>query len=47
MEDTSEDILQRYGEKKEDIYGRIERELKEVHEVACLVCAVPIAPSSL
>jgi hypothetical protein len=30
MEDASEDILQRYGEKKEDLYGRIEKELKEV-----------------
>jgi hypothetical protein len=46
MEDAFEDILQRYGEKKEDLYGRIEKELKEVQQVVRLVCAVPIAPSS-
>jgi hypothetical protein len=28
MEDASKDILQRYGEKKEDLYGRIKKKLK-------------------
>jgi hypothetical protein len=49
MEDASEDILQRYGEKQEEIYGRIERELKEVQQVVRLVSAIPTvssAPSS-
>jgi len=45
MEDASKDILKRYGEKKEDLYGRIEKELKELQQVICLVSAVPIAPS--
>jgi hypothetical protein len=30
MEDAYEDILQRYGENQKELYGRIERELKEV-----------------
>jgi hypothetical protein len=30
MEDASEDILKRYGEKKEELYGRIQKELKQV-----------------
>jgi hypothetical protein len=46
MEDASEDILQRYGEKQEELYGRIEKELKEVQQVVCLVRAVPTVPSS-
>jgi hypothetical protein len=44
MEDTSEDMLQRYGEKQEDLYGRIETELKEVQQVVRLVRAVPTVP---
>jgi hypothetical protein len=44
MEDASEDMLQRYGEKQEELYGRIERELKEVQQAVHLVCAVPTAP---
>jgi hypothetical protein len=42
MEDDSEDILQRYGVKQEELYGRIERELKELKEAICLVCTVPL-----
>jgi hypothetical protein len=34
--------LQRYGEKQEDMHGRIEKELKEV-QVVHLVGAVPTA----
>jgi len=47
MEDAFEDILQRYGEKQEEIYGSIEKELKEVHQVVHLVHAVPTALSAL
>jgi hypothetical protein len=46
MEDTSEDMLQRYEEKKVELYGRIERELKEVQQVVHLVRAVPTASSA-
>jgi hypothetical protein len=46
MEDASEDILQRYGANMEDIYGRVDKELKEVIQSICLVCVVPTAPSS-
>jgi hypothetical protein len=45
MEDIYEDILQRYGEKQEEIYGRIKKDLKEVHQATHLVRAVPTAPS--
>jgi hypothetical protein len=30
MEDSSEDILKRYGAKQEELYGRVEEELKEI-----------------
>jgi hypothetical protein len=43
MEDASEDILQRYGVKKEELYGRVEKELKEVQQAIRLVRAVPTA----
>jgi outer membrane PBP1 activator LpoA protein len=46
MEYASEDILQRYVAKQEDLYGRIVKELKEVQQDIHLVCAVPTAPSS-
>jgi hypothetical protein len=46
MEESFKDILQRYGTKNEDLYGKVEKELKEVQHVICLVCAVPIVPSS-
>jgi hypothetical protein len=45
MEDSSKDILERYGEKKKDVYGRIKKELKEVQQAICLVHVVPTAPS--
>jgi hypothetical protein len=41
MEDTSEDILQRYREKQKDLYRRIEKELKEVKQDVRLVHVVP------
>jgi hypothetical protein len=40
------DILQRYGAKKEELYGRIKKELKEVHQAIFLVHIVTIAPFS-
>jgi hypothetical protein len=43
MEDASEDILQRHGAKQEEIYGRVEKELKEVQQDIHLVHAVPTA----
>jgi hypothetical protein len=46
MEDASEDMMQRYEEKQVELYGRIERELKEVQQVVHLVRAVPTTPSS-
>jgi hypothetical protein len=32
MEDCFEDILQRYEVKQEEIYERVEKELKEIHQ---------------
>jgi hypothetical protein len=49
MEDTFEYMLQRYKEKKVELYERIERELKEVKHVVRLVLTVPttsFVPSS-
>jgi polyhydroxyalkanoate synthesis regulator phasin len=46
MEDASKDMLQRYKDKQVELYERIERELKEVQQDVCLVCAVPTTPSS-
>jgi alcohol dehydrogenase YqhD (iron-dependent ADH family) len=46
MEDASKKILQRYGGKKEEIYGRIKKELKEVHQEIHSFRAVPTVPSS-
>jgi hypothetical protein len=46
MEDASEDILQRYGSKQDELYGRIEKELSEVQEAIRSVRAVPTAPPS-
>jgi hypothetical protein len=45
VEDASEDILQIYRENKEELYGRIEKEFKEVQQAIFLVQAVPTAPS--
>jgi hypothetical protein len=30
MEDASKDLLQRYGMKKEELYVRVEKELKDI-----------------
>jgi hypothetical protein len=46
MEDESEDILQRYGAKQDELYGRIEKELSEVPEPIRSVRVVPTVPSS-
>jgi hypothetical protein len=46
MEDASEDILQRYGVKKEELYEKVEKELKEIQQAIHLVCAVATMPSS-
>jgi hypothetical protein len=45
MEDASEDMLQRYREKQEELYGRTKRELKEVQQVVRLVHGVPTMSS--
>jgi hypothetical protein len=41
MEDASKDILYRYGKNNEELYGRIENELKEVQQDFHLVHAIP------
>jgi hypothetical protein len=46
MEDASEDMLQRHGEKQETFYERIEKKLKEIQQAIHSSCAVPTAPSS-
>jgi hypothetical protein len=45
MEDASKDILQRYGVKQEELYERVEKELKEIQQAIQLIHAVPTAPS--
>jgi hypothetical protein len=46
MEDASEDLFQRYGMKQEELYTRVEKELKEIQRAIQLSHAVPTAPSS-
>jgi hypothetical protein len=46
MEDAFEDILQRYGGKQEELYERVEKEMKEIQQAVQMSCAVPTAPSS-
>jgi hypothetical protein len=46
IEDASEDILQRQGEKQESMYDRIEKELKDIQQAIHSSRAVPTAPSS-
>ena len=46
MEDMSEDLFMRYKEKKEDLYVKVEKELKEIREDIRSVHAVPTTPSS-
>ena len=45
MEDASEDLLQRYGAKQEELYERVKKELKEIKQAIQLIYAVPTAPS--
>jgi hypothetical protein len=40
MEDASEDLLQRYGMKQEELYVRVEKELKEIQR------AIQVSPHS-
>ena len=46
MEDASKDILHRYGVKQEELYGRVEKELKEMQQAIQMIHAIPTAPSS-
>jgi hypothetical protein len=46
MEDSSEDILHRHEEKKEALYDRIEKELKNIQQAIHSSRMVPIVPSS-
>jgi hypothetical protein len=46
MEDASEDLLQRYRVKQDELYGRIEKEFKKVQEAIRSVRIVPTATSS-
>jgi hypothetical protein len=45
MEDAYEDLLQRYGMNQEELYVRVEKELKEIQRAIQLSRAVPTAPS--
>jgi hypothetical protein len=46
MEDASKDILQRYGAKQQELYERVDKELKEIQQDIQLICAIPIVPYS-
>jgi hypothetical protein len=46
VEDTLEDILQRHEAKKETLYDRIDKELKEIKQAIHLSRVVPTMPSS-
>jgi hypothetical protein len=46
MEDASKEILQRYGVKQEELYERVEKELKEIQQDIQFIRAVPTTPSS-
>jgi hypothetical protein len=45
MEDVFEDLLQRYGVKQEELYPRVEKELKEIQQVIHVSHTVPTTPS--
>jgi vacuolar-type H+-ATPase subunit I/STV1 len=47
IEDSSKDILQRHEAKKEIVYDRIEKDLKDIQQAIHLSRAVPIVPSSV
>jgi hypothetical protein len=46
VEDASEDILQRHGEKQETMYERIEKELQEIQQAIHSSRVVPTASAS-
>jgi hypothetical protein len=46
VEEASEDILQRHEAKKEIMYGRIEKELKDIQQAIQSSCAMSTMPSS-
>jgi hypothetical protein len=46
IENAFEEILQRYEYKQEELYERIEKELKELQQAVRLARAVPTVPSS-
>jgi hypothetical protein len=46
IEDVSEDILQRYGAKQEELYEKVEKEMNEIHQAIQLIHLVLIVPSS-
>jgi hypothetical protein len=45
MEDVSKYLLQIYGVKQEELYVRVEKELKEIQRAIQLSHIVPTAPS--
>jgi hypothetical protein len=47
MEDVSKDLLQRNGAKKEELYVKVEKELKEIQRAIQAFRVVSTAPSSL
>jgi hypothetical protein len=46
VEEASEDILQRHEEKKETLYERIDKKLKDIKHSIYSSRVVPTAPSS-
>jgi hypothetical protein len=46
MKDSLEDILQRYGAKKKELYEWVNKELKKIQQAIHSVSAVPTMPSS-
>jgi hypothetical protein len=46
MEDALEDILQIHEKKKETLYDRIEKDLKDIQQAIYSSHVLPIAPSS-
>jgi len=47
IEDASEDIWQRHGEKKELMHDIIEKEIKDIQQAIQSSCAVSTVPSSV
>jgi hypothetical protein len=46
MEDVSKDLLQRYGMIKEEMYVRVDKELKGIQQAIQVSRAIPIVSSS-